>query len=62
MKRQTPLRVRISRPYQRAVERLDAALERHTEHSNAHAIRMLRTVLFGDVEKPPKPGRVETPE
>ena len=47
---------------QSALERIDAFLEQNNEGSNAEMIRMLRKVMFNDVDELEASGEVKLPE
>ena len=60
-------RNRSARPSHRrrpptALERIDASLERNNEGSNAEMIRILRKVMFNDVDQLEASGAVKLPE
>ena len=53
---------RLPRPYERAVQSLEDALYRNTERPNATRIRLLRQIMFADVDELEASGQVKLPE
>lgn len=53
---------RLPRQWDRAVQSLEAALYRNTEHPNAAKIRLLRRIMFADVDELQASGQVKLPE
>jgi hypothetical protein len=45
-----------------SIQRMDEALERNTEHSNAVFIRQMRQAYFADVDALQKSGTVKIPK
>lgn len=62
-RRPTPQRTsHLPRPWDRAVQSLEDALYRNTEHPNAEKIRQLYKLMFGELDEFEDSGKLKLPE